>query len=111
MSMVAVVEAVYDELAGMGLRQEHEGFDDLMIICSNVAAGRARSVDEVVGTFKIIPDKAVMSTWDIVSYVRECGVNLSATEVLAKAIAAGKRAAGRKEDSCELNTYCSGKLI
>lgn len=91
MKMMKIVEAVYDTLSRAGLDSDNECFEDLMMVCSNVAEGhRWQTIDEAFGDLDDRDEYAV--AWDIVSFVIGCGCDCSASALLAQAIAAGREA-------------------
>jgi hypothetical protein len=86
--MVAIVEAVYGTLAKR-LDTDHEGFEDFLMVCTEVAAGHFQTAAEAVVTMRRGRDPVVMA-YDMVTFAASCGC--SAVEVMEQAIAAGKAA-------------------
>ena len=92
MSRMACVENIYDVLAAEGLNAEFSVFDDLIIGCTMAAIDPTAQGKEVVEILAELDEDRdeIMIALDIKELFVQSGCKNFVTDVLAKAIAAGK---------------------
>lgn len=92
MSRMACVENIYDALVAAGLNPEHACFDDLVMGCSTAAVdptAKGKEVVEIIADLDADRDE-IMVALDIKEFFTASGCKAFVTDVIAKAVAAGK---------------------
>lgn len=94
MSKMAVVENIYDALTEAGLKTEHACFDDLVFGCTCLAVDPAYRGKEVLDWIADQDDARdeIQIALDIKEFFRISGCPGFVTDVVAKAVAAGRAA-------------------
>ena len=92
MSRMACIENIYDVLVAEGLSADHACFDDLIIGCAAAAVDPVNPGKEVAQIIAELDEDRdeIMIALDIKELFVQSGCKNFVTDVLAKAIAAGK---------------------
>lgn len=92
MSRMACIENIYDVLVAEGLSADHACFDDLIIGCAAAAVDPVNPGKEVAQIIAELDEERddITVCLDLKAYFRACGCKSFVTDVIAKAVAAGK---------------------